>query len=61
MPKEEEFSEFTVFPPETTFFPPFEGHVTILFPTNDDAIVFYEFLKSFIYGDVDWELTERKK
>ncbi len=48
-----EDSEFTLMPPGTLVFEPFNGHVTILFPTEDDAIAFYQFLKSFVNGEID--------
>jgi hypothetical protein len=58
---EEEVSSFTLFPPDTVFFPPFEGHVTILFPSEDDAIAFYQFLRSFISGEIELEAVEGRK
>ena len=58
MPKENS-TDFTLLPPGSIIFSPFEGHVTILFPTQEDAIVFHEFLKSFIAGEIILEAVDR--
>jgi len=50
---------FTLFPPDTLFYPPFEKHVTVLFPTEDDAIAYYEFLRAFISGEIELEAVSK--
>ena len=34
-------------------------HVIIEFPTTDDAIVFHEFLRSFVLGEIEIEAVGR--
>ncbi len=55
----EEAEDFTLFPEGTIFFAPFEKHVTIMFPTDEDAIVFHEFLRAFIAGEIELEAVSK--
>lgn len=56
---EEEIEEFVLLPPGSVIFEPFKKHVTILFPTEDDAIVYHEFLRSFISGEIELEAKSK--
>lgn len=58
---EEVDSEFTLLPPGTVIFEPFQAHVTILFPSDNDAIAFYQFLKSFVAGEIELMAREGEK
>jgi hypothetical protein len=45
--------DLTIFPPGTNFFEPNEvNEVTIQFPDKESAIVFYEFMRSFINEEI---------
>ena len=58
MPEPEDNS-FTLLPADTIIFEPFKNHVTILFPTEDDAIAYYEFLRAFISGEIELEAVSK--
>ena len=50
----------TIFPPGTVIHAPTEaGAVVIQFPSEDDAIVFHEFLRGFAAGQYSLEAVER--
>jgi hypothetical protein len=50
----------SLFPSGIEIFPPDEENfVAIGFPTSDDAIIFYEFLKSFVTAEITLEITGR--
>ena len=56
-----ELDDFTIFPPDTIYYLDNDaGVVTIQFPTPDDAIIFYEFLASFVRGELTLEITGKK-
>jgi hypothetical protein len=47
-----------LFPEGTEIFSPTEDNeITIKFPTPEDAIIFYEFLRSFNSGEVRLEIS----
>lgn len=53
----EQSEDLVLFPAGTEIFPPDEENtVAIVFPTNEDAIVFYEFLKSFNNSEIKLEI-----
>lgn len=53
--------ELTILPQDTIIFAPFEKHVTLLFPTDEDAIVFHEFLRAFVNKEIDIEAVEGER
>lgn len=55
---EDNSSTFTLLPPGTVVFEPFEAHVTLLFPDDNDAIAFYEFLRAFVNGEIELEARD---
>lgn len=51
-------SEDMVLFPEGTEIYPVEGkEITIQFPTQEDAIIFYEFLRSFLSNEISLEIV----
>lgn len=56
-----ESEDMVLFPPGTEIFPPDENNeVAIQFPTSGDAIIFYEFLRSFSTNEIELEVRGRK-
>ncbi len=51
--------DFTLLPVGSVIFEPFEAHVTILFPTHDDAVIYHEFLRAFIAGEIELEAVSK--
>ncbi len=50
--------DFTILPVGTLVLAPFDKHVTLIFPTEEDSIVFHEFLRAFISGEIELEARE---
>jgi hypothetical protein len=57
----EEERELTILPYGTLVFAPFDRHVTILFPTEEDAILFHEFLRAFVNKEIELEAVEKEE
>jgi hypothetical protein len=50
--------DMVLFPEGTEIFPPDEeNEIAIKFPTPEDAIIFYEFLRSYSAGDITLHIT----
>lgn len=56
MEEDSQIEEMVLFPEGTEIYPPDENNeVAIKFATQEDAIIYYEFLKSFTFNQITLE------